>query len=201
MRAILGIGNPGAEYVDTKHNAGFIILDKLADKFDLSYSPSKYDYYYAEGRLNDSDFCLIKPTTYVNLSGLAAKDFFNNHPLAVEDFLVVVDDIHLELGSVRIRKQGGSGGHNGLESIIYHLETESFPRIRFGIGGKFEDGNQAGYVLSKFNDDEFKFIEGNLNLSVDLIEKFISGGTQSMLDFFSKVSQKENLTTPPTNKE
>ncbi|MDZ7766740.1 MAG: aminoacyl-tRNA hydrolase [Melioribacteraceae bacterium] len=156
MRAVFGIGNPGAKYVLTRHNAGFIIIDTIIEKLGLSFIPSKGDYYYAEGKLKDSEFIIIKPTTYVNNSGLAARDVLDFFDIAVEDLLVIVDDIALHTGNVRVRKSGGSGGHNGLESLIYHINSENFPRIRFGIGNRFEEGFQADYVLSKFSEKEFK---------------------------------------------
>lgn len=197
MRAVLGIGNPGAQYADTKHNAGFIILDHFAEKHNLVFKPSKGEYYFAEGNLDSVPYILIKPTTYVNLSGHAALDIINKYSLSPSDLLVIVDDLHLNLGAYRIRKNGGSGGHNGLESIIYELRTDNFPRLRFGIGNNFSEGAQIHYVLSKFTSEEFDIINSKINLVTELIEKFIEGGVQFMLDYNSKISQTINLEVPP----
>lgn len=201
MRAVLGIGNPGAKYVLTKHNAGFIIIDTLVEQLNLNYTPSKGDYYYAEGKLKDSEYIVIKPTTYVNNSGLAARDVLDNYDIAVEDFLVVVDDIALPIGNLRARISGGSGGHNGLESLIYHLESENFPRIRFGIGSRFEDGFQADYVLSKFSENEFKDLKPNFEICSELTKKFFIGGQKLMMDHFSRFANEINKTTPPQERE
>lgn len=197
MRAVLGIGNPGVKYVDTKHNAGFIVIDRFIDKHKLKYEPAKGDYHFCTGEIISSDFIIVRPSTYVNNSGLAALDVFEKFNIELDQFLMVVDDINLETGQVRVRKSGGSGGHNGLDSIIYHLQSEDFPRIRFGIGDDFEEGFQADYVLSKFTGDEFNHLEKNFNFAVELVEKFIEGGTKFMFDHFSKFSNNINKKNPP----
>lgn len=191
MRVVVGLGNPGTKYNLTRHNVGFLILDRLAEKYSLEFKPSKKDYYYSEGLLDSSDFFLVKPTTYMNLSGEAVLDFTDLHPVNVEDILVLVDDVNLLPGQIRLRKSGSDGGHNGIKSIIYHLQSDSFPRLRFGIGNEFEKGEMANFVLARFNKNELKDLEKSLDLSVKLIEKFICGGYKSMLDFFSINSKKE----------
>lgn len=188
MRIILGIGNPGRKYVDTKHNIGFIILDKFAQKYGLKFKPSKFGYIETGSSLDSSRFALIKPTTYVNNSGLAALDVLDYYNLPPEDLLVISDDVNLELGKIRIRKSGGDGGHNGLKSIIYHLNSDQFARLRFGIGDGFDEGEMADYVLSKFSKKNFDYLEQKIVFSVKLIEHFILGGSKEMLDFFSKNS-------------
>lgn len=201
MYAVLGIGNPGAKYVNTKHNAGFIIIDRFVDKHKLHYQPSKSQYYFAEGKLNKNDFIIIRPTTYVNNSGLAALDVLDMFEIPVNRLLVVVDDINLEIGKLRLRKSGGSGGHNGLESILYHLQSDHFPRIRFGIGADFEEGFQADYVLSKFSSDELDSLKLNFDFAVELIENFINGGLKGITDHFSKYSIEFNREKPPHERE
>jgi PTH1 family peptidyl-tRNA hydrolase len=201
LQAILGIGNPGAKYVNTKHNAGFIIIDRFVDKYDLDYLASKNDYLYAEGKILESDFIIIRPTTYVNNSGLAAKDVLDKYDIPLQNFLTVVDDINLSTGQLRLRKSGGTGGHNGLESIIYHLISDEFPRLRFGIGADFEDGFQADYVLSKFSKNELDNLDSNFNFAVELLEKFIVGGLKEMTDHFSKFSNIFNQKNPPHERE
>ena len=192
MRVIVGLGNPGTKYELTRHNAGFLILDRFAGKNNLVFHASKFDFYYSEGSLDSSDFFLVKPTTYMNLSGLAILDFMNEHPVVTEDLLVVVDDVNIPLGQVRLRQSGSDGGHNGIKSIIYHLQNDAFPRLRFGIGSDFEKGEMADYVLSKFKHDEFADVTKSIDFSVELIEKFITGGYKSMLDYFSRFSNLIN---------
>lgn len=190
MRIIFGIGNPGKKYDETKHNIGFQILDQFAEKHKLEFRASNKDYYETGSELHASRFLLIKPVTYVNLSGLAAKDVLDKHDVRIEDFLVITDDLNLELGKIRLRKSGGDGGHNGINSIIYQLEDDKFPRLRFGIGNEFEKGNMANFVLSKFTEKELNLIEDDIDFAINLIEEFISGGIQKTLDYFSKESSK-----------
>lgn len=188
MRVIFGIGNPGKQYENTRHNVGFDLLDKFAEKHSMIFSASKFEYYIAGSPKNATPFFLIKPTTYVNRSGLAAFDFIEHNNIDIENFLVVADDINLDLGKIRIRKSGGDGGHNGIASIIYHLNTDQFPRLRFGIGNDFAKGKMADYVLSKFDDNEKTSLEPRFDFAVDLIDEFVNGGIDSMLNFFSKNS-------------
>ncbi len=142
--------------------------------------------------MNSSDFFLVKPTSFMNLSGEAVSDFLDDHPVDIENILVLVDDVNLPVGEIRLRKSGSDGGHNGIKSIIYHLQNDSFPRLRFGIGNEFEKGEMANFVLAKFTKEEFETVNKSIEFSVELIEKFISGGYKAMLDFYSK-SKKKSL--------
>jgi len=188
---IVGLGNPGKKYELTRHNIGFLILDKFASKKNLHFK-KKENYQYVEGSTGSSTFFLLKPITYMNLSGIAVSEFLSKINIPLENMLVIVDDVNLELGKIRLRKSGSDGGHNGLKSIIYHLESNQFPRLRFGIGNKFE-GELAEYVLSKFSDEELSSINYSLEFSIELIENFIHGGYKLMLDYFSKInSQRKN---------
>ncbi|MDR3665957.1 MAG: aminoacyl-tRNA hydrolase, partial [Ignavibacteriaceae bacterium] len=155
MRVIFGIGNPGTRYSQTRHNSGFLLLDLYAQKNSLHFTASKNDYFFAEGKTAQSGFSLIKPSTFVNNSGIAALQAITEYNTPVDDFLVIADDINLETGKVRIRIGGGDGGHNGINSIIYHLNSDEFPRLRIGIGNNFGKGEMADYVLSSFSNDEF----------------------------------------------
>ncbi|MBN2572026.1 MAG: aminoacyl-tRNA hydrolase [Ignavibacteriales bacterium] len=190
MRAIFGIGNPGSAYSETRHNVGFMILDKFAELNKLKFRTSKFKYYYAEGSISASPFFLIKPTTYVNLSGEAALSFVEKHKIDIQDLLVVCDDVNFSEGEVRLKITGGDAGHKGLKSIIYHLQSNQFPRIRFGVGSNFESGNLSEYVLDKFENNTFDLIENSIKFAVVLIEKFILYGTKGMLDYYSDHTQK-----------
>ncbi|MCF8261433.1 MAG: aminoacyl-tRNA hydrolase [Melioribacteraceae bacterium] len=192
MRAVLGIGNPGLKYENTRHNLGFIILDKFAEKHQISFKASKFDCFFGSGSLDAASFGLIKPTTYVNNSGLCAKDITERYGIEIPDLLVITDDINLPSGRIRIRKSGGTGGHNGIESIIYHLQSENFPRLRFGIGSDFSKGKMAAYVLDRISDDEFTEIKKPIDYSVELIENFIRGGSSAMLNHFAATNNKLN---------
>ena len=194
MRSIVGLGNPGKRYDFTRHNVGFQILDLFAQKNKIKFKASKKDYFYSEGLFRSSDFFLVKPTTYVNSSGIAVLDFVNEYSVELEDLLIVYDDVNLQPGQIRLRKSGSDGGHNGIKSIIYHLQNDSFPRLRFGIGSEFEKGDMAEFVLAKFSSNEMRLVEESMEFTVELIEQFIAGGYKSMLDHFSKQLKDKNNT-------
>lgn len=192
MRAIFGIGNPGKRYEKTRHNIGFILVDSLAEVNNVVFRESQSDYCFAAGKLNESDFVLIKPTTFVNLSGLAVFDVIEEYNLQLEDVLVIHDDVNLKPGQIKIKLTGGDGGHNGLVSIIDKLGTGNFPRLRFGIGHNFQQGEMADYVLSKFSKSEITSLEPAIKYSIELLEEFIKGGIKSMLNYSSKFANTPN---------
>lgn len=192
MRAVLGIGNIGSRYQRNRHNAGFLILDNLANELSIEFQEAKGEYYICGGRLKQNPFYLIKPVTYVNNSGIAAMQFINEYKMNTEDFLVVCDDINMETGKIRVRKSGGDGGHNGLASIIYHLNTNKFPRLRIGIGKDFSHGGQASYVLDDFSEDDEKILSVVQNKTSILLKDFILGGIDAMLDSNSMLFNDES---------
>jgi PTH1 family peptidyl-tRNA hydrolase len=195
VRAIIGIGNPGSSYQFNKHNAGFLLIDYFAKLNSINFIPSKYSYYQASGAIGLAGYVLIKPTTYVNKSGIAAAEVINNFKLSREDLLVVCDDVYLDLGSFKAKLSGGDGGHNGLSSIIYHLNTIDFPRIKIGVGRSTEEKKLADHVLSDFSDEEEPILTNVFKNSSTLIREFITGGTNKMLEANSKLfnEEKENL--------
>lgn len=163
-----------------------MLLDFFATTHSLSFIPSKSDFYYCENQILDSKFLLVKPSTFVNNSGLSALYIVENYGLELHDLLVVHDDINLEIAKIKIKISGGDGGHNGLSSIIYHLASDKFPRLRIGVGGNFEKGNMANYVLSNFEKDELLKLDSSFKFSSFLIEQFIIGGIKQLLDANSK---------------
>jgi PTH1 family peptidyl-tRNA hydrolase len=193
VRVIVGIGNPGSRYKNNRHNVGFQFLDFFCEKKKLLLKASKLCYHFSEGQLSGDTFVLIRPDTYVNNSGLAVLECIKHYKLDVVDVLVVVDDINLDLADIRIRKSGGDGGHNGLSSIIYNLQSKNFPRLRIGIGSNFQPGNLAEYVLSDFGTNDFIQIEKTFNISIQLAESFISDGYNKMLNTFSRLIKTENF--------
>lgn len=190
MRAIIGIGNPGERYKNNRHNVGFQFLDYFAEQKTLEFKPSKFNYYFAEGEFLGNAFVLIKPCTYVNLSGNAVLNCINNYKIDNHSILVVVDDINLETSILRVRKSGGDGGHNGLGSIIYYLNTVDFLRIRIGIGNNFEVGRLSEYVLSNFTENEMKKLNSAFEVSTQLVDNFISGGMDLFLNTYSRLLNK-----------
>ncbi|WP_337864625.1 aminoacyl-tRNA hydrolase [Ignavibacterium sp.] len=187
MRAVVGIGNPGKKYQFNRHNVGFLALDHFAEKHHLKFFPSKYEYYYTEGEFEGNSFVLAKPTTYVNHSGIAVKDLIDQYNISINDLLIVVDDINLNEFDFRLKKSGSEGGHNGLASIIYLLNTNEFPRLRIGIGSGFEKGSLADYVLSDFNKTELNKLKETFEFTSGIIRAFITGGYDSCLSEYSKI--------------
>ncbi|MCX7610008.1 MAG: aminoacyl-tRNA hydrolase [Ignavibacterium sp.] len=190
MRAVIGIGNPGDKYKLNRHNIGFLILDHFARINNLKFSPSRYQYDYVEGDFNFKEFVLIKPNTYVNNSGIAVSKVCSNYNLTSENILVVVDDIYLKKFDFRLKKSGRDGGHNGLASIIYHLNTIDFPRLRIGIGNEFQEGELSQYVLSDFSQEELNTFEKLFQCFSDIIMSFIIDGYQSALSVYSRAKEK-----------
>ena len=191
MRIILGIGNPGKRYSFNRHNVGFMFLDYLAVKESLSFFPSKGDFYFAEGKLNNSEFNLIKPSTYVNDSGKAALQALQFNNAKVEDLLVVVDDLNLNFSEFRVRASGGDGGHNGIASIIYHLNSDRFPRIRIGINNDEKESN-VDFVLSDFTSDEKNSLTNIFDDCMILTKGFIEAGIKNMMDINSALKDSSN---------
>jgi len=182
---ILALGNIGAEYENTRHNIGFNIADEIAKSKDVSFDMKRLAFY-TTYKFKGKSIHIIKPTTYMNLSGIAVKQIIENDNVELDEILIISDDINLDTGKIRIRESGGDGGHNGLSSVIYHLNSDKFLRLRFGVGNDFEEGKMPDYVLQNFYENEWKIIRLNVNFSVSLIEQFIIGGKQLMLNYFSR---------------
>ncbi|HRS53879.1 MAG TPA: aminoacyl-tRNA hydrolase [Bacteroidales bacterium] len=181
---IVGLGNVGEEYIDTKHNIGFTIIDALALKFQLNFSLHRYGFL-ANFNYKGKKIILIKPSTYMNLSGKAVKYWINKENIYINNLLVIADDIALPLGVIRLRKKGSDGGHNGLSNIIYELNTNEFSRLRFGIGNNFPRGYQVKYVLSKWEEEEKKIIIPRIEIAIDAILSFITVGIDNTMNMYN----------------
>ena len=184
MRAVFGLGNPGRRYQFTRHNIGFTFLDYIQSKFKIPFRPGKGNYYSGRISLSGKDILLVKPTTYVNRSGLAVTQILDHFPVEVDDILVVFDDFHLTFGELRFRARGSSGGHNGIRSIIYHLKCQEFDRLRIGIGSAFDDS--VDFVLSKFTKDEQKEIEPLMQIAFDGFNTWLEKGIEKAMNDFNR---------------
>jgi PTH1 family peptidyl-tRNA hydrolase len=183
---IIGLGNPGVEYVNTRHNIGFKILDKLSDLSNISFSTDRLADI-AQLKFKGRTLVLVKPNTFMNLSGKAVKYWMQKTKVDIENILVVTDDISLPFGTVRMRKKGSDGGHNGLKDIQNQLLTSNYPRLRFGVGSDFFRGKQAEYVLSNFTEEDYVTMHIRTNLAVKMIQAFTSMGIgRTMSDFNGK---------------
>lgn len=183
---IVGLGNPGAEYEHTRHNIGFLTLDALAKASNVVFEPGRYALT-AEFKLKGRTFRLIKPTTYMNLSGKAVKHWMTAEKIPVEHVLVVVDDLALPFGAIRIKAKGSDAGHNGLKDIQAKLGHSNYPRLRFGIGNDFPKGRQIDYVLGQWSSDEILDLPGLIEHAQKACVSFgMSGITQTMNEFNKK---------------
>lgn len=186
LSLFIGLGNPGRQYANTRHNLGWQVLDRLCEKLKIGFKAGKGEYYVALLEKNDRDVVFLKPTTYMNGSGIAVKEalpFFGKVPA---ELLVILDDMALPLGKLRLRAGGSSGGHNGLESIIYQLQTEDFSRLRLGIGTPEAKGAAVGHVLGEFSKEEKKAAEEMMEKAAMLVEICYQKGFQDALNYLSR---------------
>ncbi len=184
-RLIVGIGNPGPEYVGTRHNAGFEVVDRFLLKHSTMFAPRRARNANAwEGRFGGRNVILMKPLTYVNLSGDAVQPLMKSENLSPAEILIVYDDIDLTVGRIRIRQSGGSAGHNGIKSIIEALHTEAFPRLRVGIGSEGSK-RRANYVLTSFDGTELESYQKALDKSVEAVEMLLRRGITTAMNMFN----------------
>ncbi len=184
-RLIVGLGNPGAEYEGTRHNVGFAVVEALAERTGVSLSAGRFQALEGWGSYRGYPFGLALPFTYVNRSGEAVKPLLRHYGLAPNELLVVVDDLHLPIGTIRLRPGGGSGGHNGLEHIARCLGTTDFPRLRIGIGNDFPRGKQADYVLSPFTDEQQPFIDEASERAGEAALTFVREGIEPAMNRYN----------------
>lgn len=182
---IVGLGNIGPEYVDTRHNIGFMIADELVKQAGATYSTLRHAYY-SEFKFRGKTVCVIKPTTYMNLSGKAVNYWMNELRIPIEQVLVIVDDIALPFGKVRLKPKGGNAGHNGLKSIEALCGGQKYARLRFGVDDNFMPGRQADYVLSGFEDDELMELPTLIGHSVSMVQSFMATGIELTMTRFNK---------------
>jgi PTH1 family peptidyl-tRNA hydrolase len=182
---IVGLGNPGPEYKYTRHNVGFLVADRLADELNARFSSERYAEA-AKARYRGKMLIIIKPQTYMNLSGKAVRYWLEKEKIPLENLLVITDDINLPFGQIRLRGKGSHGGHNGLKNIIELLQTQQFPRLRIGIGKDFAPGEQVDYVLGKWTPAEVERLPGILDRSVDAVIHFVQEGLQNTMTKFNR---------------
>lgn len=201
MKIIAGLGNPGKEYENTKHNVGFLTIDILAEKYGIKVNKIKFKGLVGEGMIGTEKVMLVKPQTYMNLSGQCIREIVAFYKLDMEDLVVIYDDIDLPMGNLRIRKKGSAGTHNGMRSIIYDLQDDGFPRVRVGIGGE-RKGDLANYVISGFSGDDRKLIEEAIVKAADAVTCLVEDGIdRAMVDYNTKKPKvKKQKQEPDTEK-
>lgn len=192
MYYIVGLGNPGLKYENTRHNAGFITIDYLARKYDIDVRKIKFKSLIGQGVISGQKIMLVKPQTYMNNSGEALREIFNYFDFDHDKLIVIYDDIDIDFGSIRIRKKGSAGTHNGMKSIIYNLKFDDFPRIKVSVGKKPEYMDLANFVLSGFSKEEAKIIEDEVILAGDAIKMIIEEGIEKTMSIYNSKRLVEN---------
>lgn len=186
MYLIVGLGNPGKKYEFTRHNSGFLFVDFLASKYNIKINKIKFKGLYGEGRIGNEKVVLLKPSTFMNLSGESVREAMSFYKLTNENIIVVYDDISLPLGRLRIRENGSAGGHNGIKNIILHTSTDQFKRIRLGIENPDKKKDDlADFVLDKFSDSELKDFGSAVDRGVEAIELMIKGDTSKAMNLYN----------------
>lgn len=191
MVVFVGLGNIGDEYSSTKHNAGFWVVNELAKRMNISFKLGKGDYVYAEDR--NRDIILIKPTTNMNRSGLAVRQVLDKWNVELENLYIIVDDVDLNLGTLRIRPGGGDGCHRGIESVIYQLSENQFPRIRFGIKAGDHKRPAEKYVLKPFHKQDQKLAEEMVLQAADAAMSILNNGINATMNKFNRIEKTEEV--------
>jgi len=186
MKLIVGLGNPGREYADTRHNVGWMAVDAFAKKFRIEVSRHEKSAMTGEGRVGGGSVMVAKPLTYMNLSGDSVRLLVNSYLDSTDDLMVVYDDIDLPLGRLRIRPNGSAGTHNGMRSIVTSLATERFARLRFGVRGERYDARLRDYVLDPFTAEEMPLVERGIERSVDALVIFARGDLKRAMNEFNR---------------
>lgn len=185
MYLIVGIGNFGKEYYNTRHNIGFMMLDYYVKSKNLTFSKEKFNGDYIEEKINDKKVIYLKPKSYVNLTGEVLRKYVDFYKIPIENILIIVDDINLEIGRLRLREKGSSGGHNGLKNIFLHLGTENIKRLRIGVSND-KKYNMKDYVLSKFTKDDMKILNDKKEKIIEIIEKFPICNFDKLMNKYNK---------------
>ncbi len=192
MFIIVGLGNPTNEYAGTRHNVGFDVIDAIADKYNISVTERKHRAFCGKGIIGGQKVILVKPQTYMNLSGESVRSVLDFYKVDVEtELLVIFDDVSLDVGQLRIRKKGSAGGHNGIKNIIQHLGTNVFHRIKVGVGEKPKDYDLADYVLGHFSKGEKEQMEEGYKKAVNAVELMLQGEVDAAMNEFNKKVVKE----------
>ena len=185
MYLIIGLGNPEPEYAKTRHNMGFDVINKLAEKFEIQVNKSKFKGVYGVGNINSEKLVLLKPQTFMNLSGESVQEFVNFYKIEKNRIIVIYDDIDTNPGKIRIRKSGGPGTHNGMKSVVECLGTSDFMRVRVGVGMPEFKGDLINYVIGHINDEQYNVLKDGINLAEQAIEEILKNGVDMAMNKFN----------------
>ena len=192
MYFIVGLGNPGLQYENTRHNVGFLTIDYLAEKHNINVKKLKHKALYGQGEISDQKVMLIKPQTYMNNSGESVRDFKNFYKFDDDKLIVILDDIDIDFGKIRIKKKGSAGTHNGMKSIIYQTQTDKFPRIKISVGQKPEYMDLANFVLSGFNGKDVDIVRKEIIMAADAIEMMLETNIDKAMNKYNSINLLED---------
>lgn len=195
---VVGLGNPGKQYEQTKHNVGFLVIDKLAEKYQIPMTKFQYKAFVGSGTIKNKKVFLVKPQTFMNLSGESVREIVNFYKVPQERFVVIYDDTSLPMGQIRLREKGSHGGHNGIRNIIQLMGTDVFGRIKVGIGEKPNGWDLADYVLAKFEQNDLPLMENGMDKATEAVEWILSRGMQ---DAMNRMNQRQKLQRSKQQKE
>ncbi len=185
MYLIVGLGNPESDYARTRHNMGFDTINKIANKLNIEMNKTKFNSIYGMRNIDDKKIILVKPQTYMNLSGTAIREFVNFYKIQKEELIIIYDDMDIEKGIVKIRKKGGPGSHNGMKSVVLELGTTEFPRIRVGIGTPIYKNDAINYVIGHIQDEEYEILQKGVEKASEAIEEIIKNGIDTAMNRYN----------------
>ena len=185
MKIIVGLGNPTSQYVGTRHNIGFAVIDELSKEYNIAVDTKKHKALCGIGMIAGEKVILAKPQTYMNLSGESVRALVDYYKVTNEDVIIVYDDISLDVGDIRIRQKGSAGGHNGIKNIIAHLNTQEFPRVKVGVGEKPKGQDLVNYVLGHFSKGEMEQIQSGIEMAAKSIAVMVEDGIQKAMNDFN----------------
>ena len=185
MYLIVGLGNPEEEYFRTRHNMGFDTINQIAEKYEIKVNKTKFNSLYGMGEIEGQKVILLKPQTYMNLSGTAIRDFMNFYKIPPENILVIFDDLDIEAGIIKIRKRGGPGTHNGMKSVVSEINTENFARIRIGIGMSQYKSDLLNYILTRIPEEEYKVLKTAINNAAEAVSVIIKNGIDKAMNQYN----------------
>lgn len=185
MYLIVGLGNPESDYARTRHNMGFRVINELAKQYEIDIARKKFRSEYENAMIEGQKVILVKPQTFMNVSGEAIIEFVNFYKIELDKIIIIYDDMDIEPGKIRIRKSGSPGSHNGMKSVVHFLNSENFPRIRVGIGKPREDENVIEYVIGSIPEEDEKDLETGVNLAKEAVIELLKNGIDSAMNRFN----------------
>ncbi|MEM1024424.1 MAG: aminoacyl-tRNA hydrolase [Myxococcota bacterium] len=191
MHFVVGLGNPGAKYADTRHNVGFWVIDRLADEAGVTVFEKKFKARLARARVGGEDCILMKPETFMNLSGESVGPALGFHKTSVDHLIVIHDDLDLDVGRLKLKKGGGHGGHNGLRSLAQHLPSSGYARVRIGIGRPPPRWDTSSYVLGRFGSEEASSVDGAVDEAADAVKTILAEGIGRAMNRFNRDPEKD----------